>query len=321
MRVAVILSSLLGLPAVQELAGHGVVCSVAVPNTGHDEPEQLAAQLLGAGWPVVRLTRQGLGDALLDWLRTCRPDAVLVFTFPWRIPARVLAGGPPLGFLNFHFAALPAYRGPEPIFWQIRNGEAAGAVTVHQMEADFDTGPVLLAQPVPIAPTDTHGLHRAKLALSAVGVARHLLAVWRGQAPALTPIAQDASQAHYWPRAALADLCLRWDEPAAALERLVRAANPWNRGAVAMLRGQALRVMGATALGQLPHSLQSPPGTVVLASAPEGVVVACGAGEGLRLEIVALEEGYFTGPQLAALGLQPGEQLAEFPSKTVAIPG
>ncbi|WP_460553859.1 hypothetical protein, partial [Hymenobacter daeguensis] len=56
-----------------------------------------------------------------------------------------------------------------------------------------------------------------------------------------------------------------------------------------------------------------PPGTVLVASAAEGLVVACGAGEALRLDAVALDEGYFTGPQLAALGVQAGEVLASLP--------
>lgn len=318
MRIAVILSSGLGLAAVQELAGHGAVCSVAVPSTGHEEPDQLADQLLGAGWPVVRLGRPGLGEALLAWLQACQPDVVLVFTFPWRVPARVLAAGPRLGFLNVHFAALPGYRGPEPIFWQIRHGEAAGAVTVHRMEAAFDTGAVLLAKPVPIEAGDTHGLHRTKVARAAAGVARQLLAAWRGHAAPLVETPQNPALARYWPRAGLADLCLRWQEPALALERLVRAANPWNRGALTTLRGQLLRVLSATSLGPLPEPLRAPPGTVVLATPLDGVVVACGEGSGLRLDIVGLDEGYFTGPQLAALGLQAGEQLPEFLAASAA---
>ncbi|QIX59832.1 hypothetical protein HER32_00955 [Hymenobacter sp. BT18] len=321
MRIAVILGSVLGLAAVQELATCGAVCSVAVPSTEHPEPDELAAQLLGAGWPVVRLGRPGLGNALLAWLDACQPDVVLVFTFPWRVPARVLVAGPRLGFLNFHFAALPGYRGPEPIFWQIRHGEAAGAVTVHRMEAAFDTGPVLLAQAVPIAAHDTHGLHRARLAVAAAGVARQLLAAWQGETAPLVEIPQNPALARYWPRAGLADVCLRWAEPAQALERLVRAANPWNRGAITTLRGQLLRVLGATALAQLPKPLQAPPGTVVLATGPEGLVVACGQNSGLRLDIVGLDEGYFTGGQLAALGLQAGEQLPEYLSAPIASAG
>ena len=320
MHFAIILSSPLGLPALHALAAQGAVAGVAVPwlPQAPDETEPLAQAAAGLGLPVLRLERAGLAAALTGWLEALAPAAVLVFTFPWRVPAAVLAL-PPHGFLNFHFAALPGYRGPEPLFWQLRNGEAAGAVTVHRMETDFDTGPVLLAEAVAIGPTDTHGLHRGHLAGRASQVALRLLASLRGEAPALVPQPQDTAQAHYWPRATLADVCVRWDEPALAIDRLVRATNPWNRGALATLRGQPLRLLGTT-----PHPTANTvpvlAGTVLQADAATGLWVACGQGEAVRLDMVVLDEGYFAGFQLVALGIGAGEVLGELlrPTEPVA---
>lgn len=317
MRFAVIISSVLGLPLLQDLASQGVVAGVAVPVTGHEEPEQLAQLAAALGLPVQRLHRPGLGAALAAWLTPLAPDAVLVLTLPWRIPASVLTL-PRLGFLNVHFAALPGYRGPEPLFWQLRNGEAAGAVTIHRMEADFDTGPVAVTLPVPIGPHDTHGVHRAQLAQYAVAAGRQLLAALQAGELPLQP--QDETTARYWPRASLADVCVRWAEPAAGIARLVRAANPWNRGAVATLRQQPLRLLGVTPMS---GSVQAPPGTVVRAA--DDLLVACATGELLRLDMLALEEGYFTGAQLVGLGIQAGELLGELgmvpaPELVAAVP-
>ncbi|MBG8554971.1 methionyl-tRNA formyltransferase [Hymenobacter guriensis] len=311
MQVAVIISSALGWPALQALAAQGGVAAVAVPYCPPEaETDQLAQQVAALGLPITRLARQQLGADLAAWLEPLAIEAVLVFTLPWRIPAAVLAL-PPQGFLNFHLAPLPAYRGPEPLFWLLRNGEATGAVTVHRMDADFDTGPVVLTEPVPIGPGDTHGLHRAQLAGRAAPVALHLLASLRGQAPLLTPVAQEGAPARYWPRPALADVCVRWSEPAVAIERLVRATNPWNRGALATLRGQPLRLLSVT---PHPQAATGPatPGTVLHADRTAGLWVACGAGEALRLDMVALDEGYFTGLQLMQLGVGVGEVLNEF---------
>jgi methionyl-tRNA formyltransferase len=309
MRLTVIISSRMGLPLLHELLALQAVAGVAVPRSERVETEELAAQVQTLGVPLVRLEREGLGTALAEWITELAPTAVLVLMFPWRIPERVLSL-PPQGFLNVHFAALPAYRGPEPLFWQIRNGEPAGAVTVHRMEAGFDTGPVVLVLPVPIGPRDTYGLHCSQLAGYAAAIGRPLVAALRGEAPALQPIAQDPDSARYWPRPGLADVCVRWEEPAQAIDRLVRATNPWNRGALALLRGQPLRLLGVTPLA---GPVAAAPGTVVLASAAEGLVVACGNGEAVRLDLVALEEGYFLGSQLAAFGLQPGEMLGALP--------
>nr|GFD24571.1 hypothetical protein [Tanacetum cinerariifolium] len=173
------------------------------------------------------------------------------------------------------------------------------------MAADFDTGPVLVALPVPIGPHDTHGLHRGQLALAGVPAGRQLLAGLRGEVP-LPDQPQEEAAARYWPRPTLPDLCVHWHEPAEAIARLVRAANPWtwNRGALATLRGQLLRVLSATPRLE---TVAAPPGTVVLAAPGQALLVACGAGQVLQLDVVALDEGYFSGGQLAGMGVQPGE--------------
>ncbi|GAB3843867.1 methionyl-tRNA formyltransferase [Hymenobacter terrigena] len=275
-----------------------------MPASRREEAVQVAALLAQAHVVPRTLARANLGPELAEWIAATEAEVVLVLTFPWRIPASVLAL-PPRGFLNFHFAALPGYRGPEPTFWQLRHGEPAGAVTVHRMAEDFDTGPVLLATPVPIGPNDTHGLHRAQLALAAVGTGRQLLAGLRGEMP-LPEQPQNEAAARYWPRAGLADVSIDWQEPAAAIARLVRAANPWNRGALATLRGQLLRVLVAT---PRPETVAAAPGTVVLAAPGQVLLVACGGNQVLQLDVLALDEGYFTGGQLAGMGVQAGEVL------------
>ncbi|MDO7886491.1 methionyl-tRNA formyltransferase [Hymenobacter cheonanensis] len=318
MQVAVIISSTLGLPLLQVLAEQGAVAAVAVPHVPArpDQPEQVAQAAAALGLPVTRLHHASLAADLRTWLGENPPAAVLVFMLPWRVPAALLTV-PRLGFLNFHLAALPGYRGPEPLFWQLRNGEPAGAVTVHRMTASFDTGPIVLAQPVPIGPGDTHGLHRTRLAHAAVAVGQQLLAGLRGEAPLPPEQPQDEAAAHYWPRATLADVCINWHEPAEAIARLVRATNPWNRGALATLRGQPLRVLAATAR---PETAAAPPGTVVWAEPGQGLLVACGASQLVQLDIVALDEGYFTGGQLAALGVPVGEVLTSAALPLAAAP-
>jgi methionyl-tRNA formyltransferase len=75
------------------------------------------------------------------------PDLAVVACYPHRLPASWLAA-PSLGCWNIHPSLLPAYRGPVPVFWQLRAGEIDTGVTVHRMDAGFDTGPVLARRPV-----------------------------------------------------------------------------------------------------------------------------------------------------------------------------
>ncbi len=316
MRLAIIISSPLGFPLLHALIRTGAAVEVAVPATNQPEIEELVGQLAGVDLVPRRLVRAGLGETLADWIAEWQPSVVLVLTFPWRVPARVLAL-PPHGFLNVHFAALPNYRGPAPLFWQLRNRESVGAVTIHRMEADFDTGAMLLELPVPIGPDDTYGLHHTNLANRAATLAPQLVALLQLPTGTLPMRAQPEAAAHYWPRPALPDLCLQWDTPAAECYALVRAANPWNRGVFALLRGHPIRILAVQPLPGVAH--EHPPGTVLRADAQAGVLVACGCGEVLRLEMVLLAEGYFTGFQLISLGLQVGERLGTLPVAGAAM--
>ena len=77
------------------------------------------------------------------------PDLALCGGFPVRIPADALAV-PRLGVVNGHPASLPRYRGPNPIGWALRNGDAELGFSFHRMDADFDTGPILAQGSVPL---------------------------------------------------------------------------------------------------------------------------------------------------------------------------
>lgn len=75
-------------------------------------------------------------------LERIAPDLIVVACFPWRIP-RWLLSLPSRGCLNVHPSLLPDGRGPDPVFWAFRWGLAETGVTLHLMDEDFDTGPVL----------------------------------------------------------------------------------------------------------------------------------------------------------------------------------
>ncbi len=80
------------------------------------------------------------------FLARLEADVACVVCFPRRIPPAIL-GLPRLGFLNLHPSLLPDYRGPSPLFWQLRDGAPTG-VTIHYMDEDFDTGPIAAQQAV-----------------------------------------------------------------------------------------------------------------------------------------------------------------------------
>ena len=86
-------------------------------------------------------------------LRASRPDLALCWGFPWRIPQAAL-DVPPLGSVNCHPALLPRHRGPIPLAWAFRDGDAQFGVTWHRMDSELDTGPILAQAPVPMLDDD-----------------------------------------------------------------------------------------------------------------------------------------------------------------------
>jgi methionyl-tRNA formyltransferase len=112
-------------------------------------------------------------------LSMVRADVACVACFPRRIPASLLHV-PRRGFLNVHPSLLPEYRGPAPIFWQLHEGATRTGVTVHWMDAEFDTGPVADQRSVPLADgiteTDATGLMARAGARLLVEVLDHVAA-------------------------------------------------------------------------------------------------------------------------------------------------
>ncbi len=87
---------------------------------------------------------------LADLLHSLAPDLACVACFDRIIPARLLAL-PRHGFLNVHPSLLPHFRGPQPLFWQLRQGVNPVGVTVHWMDAGLDTGEIAAQQTVALA--------------------------------------------------------------------------------------------------------------------------------------------------------------------------
>lgn len=210
------------------------------------------------------------------------PDLVVVVAYGLILSRSVLAI-PRLGCWNVHASLLPRWRGAAPIQRAILAGDAETGVDLMQMEAGLDTGPVLLERRTPIRSDETGGsLHDRLAALGAALLAEALDRVIKGTLP--EPKEQAGSGIAYAHKLDKSEAILDWREPAVALERKVRAFNPWPV-AETVLGGERLRVWSAIALGGRPAL----PGTVIAVS-PAGIDVACGEGQ-LRITAIQRDGG------------------------------
>ena len=128
-------------------AGHQPVAIVTSRRT-HGDSSNLTAMLDGA-LPDVDVLYAADKKSLEPLFRACEPDLVICLGFPWLFPQEAL-DVTRLGAINVHPSKLPLYRGPIPLPWAVRNGETEIAMTVHRMDANFDTGAILAQAPVPI---------------------------------------------------------------------------------------------------------------------------------------------------------------------------
>jgi methionyl-tRNA formyltransferase len=116
------------------------------PRTPADEGAvDTIGQVIDSMPPELDLLLPGSGEGLGQAFAGYRLDLAVVYGFSWKIPAAVLRT-PRFGIVNVHSSVLPQYRGPAPVLWAIRNGDPDIGFTVHRMDEDFDTGPILAQQ-------------------------------------------------------------------------------------------------------------------------------------------------------------------------------
>jgi len=306
-KIAVLCNSLMGIPSIQSIARNGRLAALGIPAVEHEATialRELAPQL---NVPLTVFTRQSFAATAGEWLRNSGAGVVLVYTFPYLVGESLLSFSP-AGFLNFHFGLLPQYRGADAIFWEIRNREPFGAVTVHKMEASLDTGPVAMQQTVPIKTTDTYGIHMANLAMAGMKVTDELLKILDSDPGAINWQQQDESMAKEWPKPGQREVVIDWNNMAAAeIIALIRACNPWNKGAYTFLGNEALRI--TVALNSSLSANGKAPGTL-MAHPPEGMLAACRDNQSILLETIYLEAGFFSGKELPELGIMPGMQFS-----------
>jgi len=195
-------------------------------------------------------------------------DVLVVAAYGLILPQWVL-DMPRLGCLNIHASLLPRWRGAAPIQRAIEAGDTRTGVTIMQMDAGLDTGAMLLSQEADITPQDTAGTLQDRLADLGARLIVQVLELAAGAR--LKPRAQPLEGVTYAHKIEKAEAPIDWDEPAVAIERRIRAFDPFP-GASSTLGGEVIKIWRAST-----GSGTGAPGQVLTAG-DDGIAVACGAG-------------------------------------------
>jgi methionyl-tRNA formyltransferase len=189
-----------------------------------------------------------------DAIRSVAPEVTVAACFPWRLP-RAAREIPPLGILNIHPSLLPVGRGPEPVFWTLRRGELVTGVTVHRMDAGFDTGPIVAQAQIPVASgIAAPDLERDLMTLGGSLLVNALPELGAGR---LQPQPQRSHGATYAPVPSPADWTMMSSLPAAWAWRFARGVAPLGGPLTAIAGGTTIRV--GTALDWSPDERLSEP--------------------------------------------------------------
>ncbi len=233
------------VPALDALlkSGHEVAAVVTRPDAPagrglHLEPSPVAQRAAEAGVEVLKPARPREPE-FTERLRQIAPDVVPVTAYGALIPQSVL-DIPAQGWVNLHFSLLPAWRGAAPVQHAILHGDDITGATTFRLVKELDAGPVFGVVTEPIRPGDTAGDLLGRLAVSGAGLlAATLDGIESGRLEARPQPAEGVSLA---PKITAGDARVRWDQPATAVDRQIRACTP-SPGAWTML-GEARVKLG-----------------------------------------------------------------------------
>ena len=310
MRIAVLTNSFLATESIQFLHDQHILCGIATLESNLILRKHVEHFTKQNDIPYVALRKESLEQALNEWIDACSADLVLVQTFPFKIPASSL-NKVSLGFYNLHPGPLPRYRGPDPVFWQIQKGESTSGVTLHKMDEEYDTGPIILFEPVSIPSTSTYGLLNSLLAAAALSAVEKFLIILQ-QSGSPTELPQPPESADYQKKPVVTDLLIQWgNDTARDIQNLTRACNPNQNGSITFFRDVMTRLIEVDIV-PLEFETQLAAGTVVAADNQRGLHVKCKDNQALSIHILHVEEGYYSGVRFAnVFNVNIGEKFTE----------
>ena len=239
-----ILPVLAGFDAVVRGVGHEPVAFLTMRNVdGRYGPQTETGDLVMAAGDELDVLLPARRGTIAPLLASVDPDLVVCMGFPWKIPPAALAV-PRLGWLNGHPSLLPRHRGPLPVAWAIRDGDDEIGITFHRMDAELDTGPILVQRRYPLGEPKVPTVFYPEFGLAvgeALAEALEKLAAGKGG----TPQAEGGSYETFFTEE---DAWLDLSRPAAEVHRLVWS---WlyamslfgTRGALLELDGATVRVL------------------------------------------------------------------------------
>lgn len=304
-KLILLCGSRIAIPVLRDLFFQQQLAAVVIPQHCSGFLQQVQLLLKDSNIPVITVNKNDFTETLNTSIRKYAPTMGLMFTFSYKLPEAIYKM-PAKGFFNIHPGPLPAYRGPDPIFQQIKNKEVYASVTIHKVDNEFDSGQVVLSDKIHLNVTDNYGILTTKLSELATRLVGTLVKM-AGFDIEIPSRVQDNSKACYYKKQSAKDISIDWNNmDAASIVALIQACNPWNKGAVTKLNNNIIRLLDAYRVEHSPVK-DSLPGTIISIN-EEGLTIAAANQETICVTLVYNDEGFLLAGRLKAFGIIPGNR-------------
>lgn len=304
--IMILCNNEMAIPAMQQVYMSGSLKAVVVPEKNTSLFSLLKQMLTGTGVSLVTVNKKTLEPVIRKTATEKNMTAAWIMTFSYIIP-KPLLNLLPGGFINFHYGLLPQYRGVNPVLAQMLAGEKESGITVHVVDENIDTGPVVLQQKIPIDDRDTFGIQLQKLGMLGASMVMPLLRFYQ-LSPVLPSVPQDESKARYFKKPVAADLMINWNTmDSRQIIRLINACNPWNKGAGAMIGQMGVCLTDAEMVEETPAT-EALPGTIITLDPIAGLKIYCFDNKLVKINVISTTEGFFGAGRLLDYGIRSGDR-------------
>jgi methionyl-tRNA formyltransferase len=300
MKIGVISGTEVCQPVLYHLAAKKANVSLFyAASSGAENAKQVVSFCNDCRIPVVVETTK---EHLYEWLHSHQPDIVFITGYGRLLNINGL-GSLRYGAFNIHFGALPNYRGPSPVFWQLKNGEKTIDVCIHKLASKADAGAVVWRKSVN---NEEHfnytfiNQYLSNLLIEGVDFILNCLST----GGKLIEFAQDEANAGYYSRPELKDVLINW--PAMRTKEifdLCRACNSWNWGAITSYKGIEVKIVDVTISTDPTDTV---PGTII--NIENNIKIACLDGT-CSINYLSLNGIFFAGRYAKNFGIAAGDQL------------
>jgi methionyl-tRNA formyltransferase len=246
------------------------------------------------------------GSNLYEWISNSNLDVCFILGYKRLINIGKLKNLATQIF-NIHFGPLPEYKGPTPIFWQLKHGEKKLGLVIHKLTQKYDEGPIVWRKSIDNQKYYSYKYVELLFSNICVEGVIFILNMLYQRIPILELANTGSSSYHTKP--SMNDVLIRWEEMG-ALEicQLVQACNPWNKGALTFYNGQEVKLMGTQPSQKVEKTVM--PGQIV--ALDDKLTIACANCESIETSMILFADSYIPSNNLKYFGIKKEASFSNF---------